>query len=178
MKRRSFLAGIGATTAAAAIGMPSILRAQAPITLNGAVQFNDDHAFNRALLRFEELVARSTPEDLEQAIALYRGDLLDGFSLNEEPFEEWTRSERERLRAMAVAALERLVTHYVEIQDFGRCVPPARRAGAATRRRHEPRRPVLQRRGRHRLLEISRSHRRATGQVRGAGRRNRRHRGA
>jgi TolB-like protein/DNA-binding SARP family transcriptional activator/Flp pilus assembly protein TadD len=79
------------------------------------------------VLRFEELVARSTPEDLEQAIALYRGDLLDGFSLNEEPFEEWTRSERERLRAMAVAALERLVTHYVEIQDFGRCVPPATR---------------------------------------------------
>jgi tripartite ATP-independent transporter DctP family solute receptor len=58
MKRRSFLAGFGATTAAAAIGMPSILRAQAPITLNGAVQFNDDHAFNRALLRFEELVKK------------------------------------------------------------------------------------------------------------------------
>jgi hypothetical protein len=58
MKRRSFLAGIGATTAAATIGMPSILRAQAPITLNGAVQFNDDHAFNRALIRFEELVKK------------------------------------------------------------------------------------------------------------------------
>lgn len=58
MKRRSFLAGIGATTAAATLGMPSILRAQAPITLNGAVQFNDDHAFNRALIRFEELVKK------------------------------------------------------------------------------------------------------------------------
>src|SRR4051812_28533217 len=58
MKRRSFLAGIGATTAAAAIGIPSIVRAQSPITLNGAVQFNDDHAFNRALLRFEELVKK------------------------------------------------------------------------------------------------------------------------
>src|SRR4051812_18667063 len=58
MKRRSFLAGLGATTAAAAIGMPSIIRAQSPITLNGAVQFNDDHAFNRALLRFEELVKK------------------------------------------------------------------------------------------------------------------------
>jgi tripartite ATP-independent transporter DctP family solute receptor len=40
------------------LGFPSILRAQAPITLNGAVQFNDDHAFNRALLRFEELVKK------------------------------------------------------------------------------------------------------------------------
>ena len=58
MKRRSFLAGLGATTAAASMGMPSIVRAQSPITLNGAVQFNDDHAFNRALLRFEELVKK------------------------------------------------------------------------------------------------------------------------
>src|SRR5881394_2975778 len=28
------------------------------ITLHGAVQFNDDHAFNRALLKFEELVKK------------------------------------------------------------------------------------------------------------------------
>src|SRR2546425_5375058 len=28
------------------------------ITLHGAVQFNDDHAFNKALLRFEELVKK------------------------------------------------------------------------------------------------------------------------
>ena len=26
------------------------------ITLHGAVQFNDDHAFNKAMLTFEELV--------------------------------------------------------------------------------------------------------------------------
>jgi TRAP-type C4-dicarboxylate transport system substrate-binding protein len=30
--------------------------AQAPITLHGAVQFNDDHAFTKALVRFQELV--------------------------------------------------------------------------------------------------------------------------
>jgi hypothetical protein len=58
MKRRTVLAGLGATAAAGILGMPSILRAQAPVTLNGAVQFNDDHAFNRALLRFEELVKK------------------------------------------------------------------------------------------------------------------------
>jgi TolB-like protein/DNA-binding SARP family transcriptional activator len=77
--------------------------------------------------RFEELIARSTPEDQEQAIALYKGDLLEGFSLNEEPFEEWVRSERERLRAMAVAALEMLVSHYFDAQDFARCIPAATR---------------------------------------------------
>jgi tripartite ATP-independent transporter DctP family solute receptor len=54
MQRRTVLAGLGAL--AAANGCPSILRAQAPITLNGAVQFNDDHAFTKALVKFEELV--------------------------------------------------------------------------------------------------------------------------
>jgi TRAP-type transport system periplasmic protein len=58
MKRRTVLVGLGATAAAGALGFPSILKAQTPISLNGAVQFNDDHAFNRALLRFEELVKK------------------------------------------------------------------------------------------------------------------------
>src|SRR5262249_39931402 len=31
-------------------------RAQEAVTLHGAVQFNDDHAFNKAQLRFEQLV--------------------------------------------------------------------------------------------------------------------------
>ncbi len=54
LTRRQALAGMGA--AAFVIGSPSILKAQAPITLNGAVQFNDDHAFTKALVRFEERV--------------------------------------------------------------------------------------------------------------------------
>jgi tripartite ATP-independent transporter DctP family solute receptor len=56
MKRRTVLAGLGATAAAGAIGAPAIVRAQAAITLNGAVQFNDEHAFTKALVKFEELV--------------------------------------------------------------------------------------------------------------------------
>jgi tripartite ATP-independent transporter DctP family solute receptor len=33
-------------------------QAQQAVTLHGAVQFNDDHAFNKALLKFEELVKK------------------------------------------------------------------------------------------------------------------------
>jgi len=55
MKRRAVLAGLGASSFAVGIGFPSILTAQAPVTLNGAVQFNDDHAFTKALIKFEEL---------------------------------------------------------------------------------------------------------------------------
>jgi TRAP-type C4-dicarboxylate transport system substrate-binding protein len=54
MKRRLLMGGIAASTLAA----PFIASAQAPLTLNGAVQFNDDHAFNKTLLKFEELVKK------------------------------------------------------------------------------------------------------------------------
>lgn len=45
--------------ASAALLMASVgAQAQAPITLHGASQFNDQHAFNKALARFEELVRK------------------------------------------------------------------------------------------------------------------------
>jgi len=56
--RRTTLAGLGATAVSGTLAMPSLVRAQAPVTLNGAVQFNDDHAFTKALVRFEELVKK------------------------------------------------------------------------------------------------------------------------
>lgn len=56
MERRQVLLGLGAVSATALMASPSILRAQAPITLNGASQFNDDHAFTKAMVRFEERV--------------------------------------------------------------------------------------------------------------------------
>jgi len=54
--RRNLIKGLGA--AAGLVAMPAVVRGQAPITLNGAVQFNDDHAFNKGLLKFEELVKK------------------------------------------------------------------------------------------------------------------------
>jgi DNA-binding SARP family transcriptional activator len=60
---------------------------------------------------FERLVRAGTPEALAQAAALYRGDLLTGFALDEAPFEEWLVRERERLRELVVEALARLLAH-------------------------------------------------------------------
>jgi tripartite ATP-independent transporter DctP family solute receptor len=51
MKRRDFV-----VAAAAAMALP--VRAQQPITLHGAVQFNDGHAFTRSLEKFQELTAK------------------------------------------------------------------------------------------------------------------------
>jgi TRAP-type transport system periplasmic protein len=52
--RRTVLKALGAT--AGTLGAPAVVRAQVPVTLNGAVQFNDYHAFTKALVKFEELV--------------------------------------------------------------------------------------------------------------------------
>lgn len=54
MLRRDILKVLGGSIVA--VAAPSVLRAQTVITLNGASQFNDDHAFTRALTRFGELV--------------------------------------------------------------------------------------------------------------------------
>src|SRR5678816_163558 len=59
---------------------------------------------------FEEGAARGTREALEEAVALYQGDLLEGLTLQEPPFEEWLIAERLRLRELAQDALAKLIT--------------------------------------------------------------------
>ena len=56
MIRRRNLAALAAGAAAAVALPPAADAAEQAITLNGAVQFNDDHAFTKALVKFEELV--------------------------------------------------------------------------------------------------------------------------
>ena len=61
------------------------------------------------LAAFEAAIAENTPEALERAAALYRADLLDGFSLRDRDFDEWLTGERERLRELAVQLFLRLM---------------------------------------------------------------------
>ena len=51
-----FVAAVAALMWSPRFGSPA--QAQQTITLNGAVQFNDDHAFTKALVKFEELVKK------------------------------------------------------------------------------------------------------------------------
>lgn len=60
---------------------------------------------------FERHVAEGTPAALERAAVLYRGELLEGLTLQEAPFEEWLLTERERLRELALVALAKLLRH-------------------------------------------------------------------
>lgn len=63
------------------------------------------------VLNFERLAAEPTPQSLERAAALYRGDLLEGFAVDEELFEEWLLPERERVRELGMQVLAKLLRH-------------------------------------------------------------------
>jgi DNA-binding SARP family transcriptional activator len=56
---------------------------------------------------FLALSAAGNEADLHRALDLYRGDLLDGISLEVEPFAEWVHQERSRFRAIAAQVFER-----------------------------------------------------------------------
>ena len=55
MNRKGFLSLLSGALAAAAFALPA---AAQTVTLHGAVQFDDNHAFTKALVKFEELVKK------------------------------------------------------------------------------------------------------------------------
>ena len=57
----------------------------------------------------EAALAEGSPEALARGAALYKGDLLDGFGVDEVPFEEWRVVERERLHELALEGLAKLL---------------------------------------------------------------------
>jgi TolB-like protein len=54
---------------------------------------------------FEQCLAAETSEALDQAIGLYRGDLLEGIGVRDAAFEDWLLVERQRLRQRCEQAL-------------------------------------------------------------------------
>ena len=58
MIRRTFVRTLAASAVAAAFSIASLPASAQAITLNGASQFNDDHAFTKAMVKFEELVKK------------------------------------------------------------------------------------------------------------------------
>ncbi|MDH3236792.1 MAG: adenylate cyclase, partial [Alphaproteobacteria bacterium] len=64
--------------------------------------------------RLETALADGSTAELARAAELYAGDLLDGFWLNEEPFEEWLAVERTRIRESALEAMRRQLDHHAE----------------------------------------------------------------
>jgi DNA-binding SARP family transcriptional activator/pimeloyl-ACP methyl ester carboxylesterase len=75
---------------------------------------------------FAQAAGEPSPEALERAALLYRGDLLEGFVVDEEPFEAWLMEERERLRELAIDALARASAHQRTTGDLAAALRTAR----------------------------------------------------
>ncbi|HWS73258.1 MAG TPA: BTAD domain-containing putative transcriptional regulator, partial [Thermoanaerobaculia bacterium] len=78
--------------------------------------------------RFEHLVATGTDAALSEATLLYRGDLLDGFQLNEDRFDQWVLAERDRLHRMALRAHAHLMEQQTRAGDVDAAVATAQRS--------------------------------------------------
>ena len=96
-----------------------------PLRIEGQTLALNSDGVEVDVVTFERRVAEGTPQALEQAAELYRGDLLLGFSVNEPLFEEWLVAERERLREMALAALARLLAQQSKAAGTERAIQTA-----------------------------------------------------
>jgi DNA-binding SARP family transcriptional activator len=80
-----------------------------PLVIDGDTVAVDPSRVDVDVTRFERLLGDGGRPRLEQAVALYRGDLLESFHVKAPAFEDWLVSERERLREMGRKALATLL---------------------------------------------------------------------
>jgi len=87
----------------------------------------DSAAVTTDVATFERLLRDGTPEALEHAMALYRGDLLDGIGIRDSVFDDWLLVERQRLRQLVEEALTKLLTQSLAAGARERAAAAARR---------------------------------------------------
>lgn len=98
-----------------------------PIVNEGDAVYLDPVAAESDALKFESLLADSTPESLEAAMALYRGELLQGVHVRGSRPDDFLRAERQRFQELAIECGTQLLEHYMH--------RGSRDAAAATARR-------------------------------------------
>ena len=104
------------------------------------VTLNRNDGFWLDVERFQQLLNQCTAvhpanepcstclESLTQAVALYQGDFLSGFSLSDSPlFDEWQLVQTENLRRELASALENLAQGFSAQHDFEQALAFARR---------------------------------------------------
>lgn len=77
--------------------------------------------------RLESAVTEAAPAEVPCAGEPYNGELLEGFSLHEEAFEEWLEGARRRLREAAVQAMAKELDHRLSCEEVDRGIVVAGR---------------------------------------------------
>ena len=91
-----------------------------------SVTFNQEADYHLDVESFEYMLKRAIGTEgatqraiLREAVALYRGDFLEGVVVDDEPiYEEWVLPERERLRQLVLQALDQLIAICMEQGDY------------------------------------------------------------
>jgi DNA-binding SARP family transcriptional activator/tetratricopeptide (TPR) repeat protein len=109
-------------------------RADPPFLLisREAIQFNleSDHSLDVA--EFTQLSDGPEVERLEQAVSLYKGEFLEGFSVGDAaPFEDWARLKAEQLHRTFLESLHLLAECLECGGEVGRALSYARQGAAA-----------------------------------------------
>ncbi len=87
----------------------------------------DVTAFDVDALAFEKLFSDGGRDALKQAAKVYTGDLLPGFEVNSEGFDQWVDGERNRLRGMAIDALASLTNLHADVGEWEAAIETAKR---------------------------------------------------
>lgn len=98
---------------------------QQSVQINAAHLQLDVHQLQQAVAdtanhQHEEAVScLACRQKLETGVALYQGEFLLGFSLDDAPeFSDWVVLKREMLHRQALTALQQIAAHYEQAQDF------------------------------------------------------------
>jgi len=83
------------------------------------LQFNRNSNYDLDVDTFAESVESNSIERLNQAVALYRGQFLEGFAIDDSAaFEEWVVVKREQLQRKMLLALRRLADHHEGLGEY------------------------------------------------------------
>ncbi len=96
------------------------------IITSDALQFNRDSNYNLDVHALTEKVETNNIAQLKQAVALYRGEFLEGFAVDDSAaFEERVVVKREQLQRKILLALRRLADHHEAMGDYEQAVQVA-----------------------------------------------------
>ena len=103
------------------------------VTTPQTIQFNRESNAQVDIALFEEACSHAHQNPLDfpsllQAVDLYQGQFLEGFSIPDSiPFEEWIVLKRERFGRLAYRALHKLASYYEVIGDYDQAIAYAQR---------------------------------------------------
>lgn len=79
-------------------------------------------------IRFEDLATRGSPQALQDAVDIYRGDLLAGFHVDEIGFADWLNAKRRRFHGLALSAARSLAVCHIRSGHFEPAIETAERS--------------------------------------------------